>query len=207
MNKMRTFISYLILGILLVACTKQPKESTFSKLKKSHFDFTEWKKVNYQDLSFSIPVAFKHGYEQEHLLAESAYLKSIPELGIHFSVESFSAENMEDVYFDPEDSVYQEALADGLDSTTTIHHNYMLHRTESLKYYDYSLREIYTHKKKYPTLIQVVQGSANAYSEELFYVIASLKKEERYYIFQLVTNEEMCNYLYDDFLKILNSAD
>jgi len=68
------------------------------------------------------------------------------------------------------------------------------------------LLEIYKQKKAYPTLIQVVQGSPNAYSEELFYMIASLKKGNKFYIFQFISNEEFCSYLHDDFIKILNSA-
>lgn len=194
--------------LIVFACSKPAKKSTYSKLKNANYDFKEWKNIKLGDLTFKVPIDLKYYNQTEHVLSNNGISRAIPELGIFFTVEKYYSENIEDVFFEYEDfyNIYEEGTLSKEDSISAVQHNYLIQRTESLKYYDFSLLEEYNQNHKLPTLIQVINGSANAYSEELFYIISTVQKDDTYYVFQLVANEEMCNYLYDDFLKILNSA-
>ncbi len=178
----------LTLLLLLFACSKPAKESSYSKLKNASYDFPDWKAIHLSELSFKIPSDFEDAFQTEHVMTNNGISKAIPQLGIFFTVEKYRSEHIEDVFFEYEDfyNIYEEGTLTMEDSISAVQHNYLVQRTESLKYYDFSLLEEYPQKHKLPTLIQVINGSVNAYSEELFYIISSVQKDDTYYVFQLV---------------------
>jgi hypothetical protein len=205
--KLLKYVAIVIFSLYLIhSCTTKKQDSAYQQLKKNSFSFPEWSKASYYHLKFKVPSLFKNNYFSDYTYTNSGYIRSVPDIGIHFSVEKIYGDILEDIMYDYADfeGLDEEEMSD-VDSLDALHFMVVDKRIKSLEYYDFSILNTKQTNLKYPTFIQTVHGQQNLYSEEMYYHIATIRKEDEFYVIQFITNEEMSAYLYDDFIKILES--
>ncbi len=187
----------LPLVLLLTACPS--KEKNFKQFKDNHYDFSDLHKVYHKGLNAFIPAYFIPEYGKGHMIQKEGLSRFDPETSIYFSIEYFSEDEVTDIQF-----TYEE----GTPPVEALHAYYRDLRAASLDHPKISIAQDLPEKMKFKGFYQVIRGSRNSYDyDKLVYQFASLERkvkgEKRYYIVQLIAQEELAKYLSDDFKRML----
>jgi hypothetical protein len=54
--------------------------------------------------------------------------------------------------------------------------------------------------------MEVIFGRVDEYDYDMKYVIATVEKNNQWYVFQFITSQDLAAYLFDDFKKIIQSV-
>lgn len=194
----------ILICLLLGACSSSQKESTLKILKKHHYDFSHFKKVNYKGLNAKIPIYFEKELGKYHLMQQDALSLYNPELGMYFSIEHFSPYEVKDIvaYFE-----------EGAKPLAAVNTKYGDLRANSLQKAKVSILRDNFNTAPLKGFYQYIQGkSKNDYESdlELMYMFSTVEKEINgelhYFVIQLIAPPDVSKYLNDDFLRLIHSA-
>ena len=198
---MKRLIVMIILLPLLTACPadNEEAEDTLKTFRENDYNFSEFKKQGYKNIRFKMPKSFDIDYGNRHCYKSSALNRRDYTLGIIFTVERFTeddleSELMEDYYLVDEDLL------------NSFHDAYADRRYESLTNASISFKKDTKKNIKFKGVTQTLSGRNSSYSDDVYYAMATLKVRKEYYIFQFISKREMMDYVYDDFERLLASV-
>lgn len=157
-------------------------------------------KETHDGITFQLSSLFTYSYNTDFVIQDYATTRVIYDIDVNFSVETFSERDASVIRFAFED---EDA---NLDDLSTVHKYYIFKRAESVYEPFVSERKRLSEKSGLDGYVQVVEGKSYDYDEPLTYFLASLKVDDKVYVFQLIGKSGNMDYLYDDFLTILNSV-
>lgn len=151
--------------------------------------------MKFNTISFLYPDFFQEG-GKDHLYQKDGISLAAYDLGVYLSVESFSNSEANEIIAD-----------DSLNSSPelAVLNFYLDERRKSFLYCENSLISVLPDGCRFEGAMEVLYGRRDDYEEDLKYFIATVKKQDVYYVFQLVSTHEMSSYLWDDFEDILKS--
>lgn len=173
-------------------------EDASTKLSKNGMDLPNPVKSYHKGIRFKISELFSDGYDKNFVLKDDALTKAIYEIGLNFSVESFSKS---------EAAVFQYAFTEQRDPLNAVHDQYIVKRQNSLHDQYTSIKKAVPTTVGFDGIIQIIQGSRYDKETASSYFMATLQIGENYYVFQLIGKKENMVYLYDDFIEILKSVE
>jgi hypothetical protein len=198
---MKRLIIIVFIVPLLMACPRKSEDErtdTAKAFRENNYDFPAYRKTAYKNIKFRLPESFEFDYGNRYCYKSSSLNRRDFQLGIIFTVERFT-----------EDDLESELMADYMiedDLLNGFHDAYARRRYESLYEATVSFKKDLKKGSKFKGIIQTIGGKSSDYSEEyLYYVMATVKAEDEYYVFQFITQKEMMDYVYDDFEHILAS--
>lgn len=185
------------LWLMLCACPS-PDINTFElkELRENHYDFKDWKRNYYKGINFDLPKNFKKG-KTDFMYKKDGFSRMSYQLGVYFSIEYFDKSEAEEFVF---------SIGEDVPKLTAVHEFYMNERRNSLQYLENSIKTDLPQKSSLKGSMEVLYGRVEEYQEDLKYVIATVEKNNQWYVFQFITNQELSAYLLDDFKKIIQSA-
>lgn len=194
----------VLVCLLLGACSSPQKESTLKILKKHHYNFSHFKKVNHKGLNVKIPAYFEEELGKYHLLQQDALSLSNEELGMFFSIEHFSPSKTEDIV---------AGFEEGTKPLDAVNTRYADLRANSLRKAKVSMLRDNFNTAPLIGFYQYIQGkSKEDYNSdlELMYMFSTVEKkingEMHYFVIQLIAPPDVSKYLNDDFLRLIHSA-
>jgi len=196
MNGRLFTIGFLVLFVI-TGCPGRTYKSDLKKIQENNMDLPLPSKSFFNGIQYRISGLFRDNYNNDYVLSNNASTKSIYDIDLNFSVESFSSSEAE---------AYAFLFEGEISKLDAVHDNYIKKRSESLKEFNISIKKELPKTVKYPGYIQIIHGSSNSYSENASYFTATMEIEDEYFVFQLIGKEENMGYLYDDFIEILNSV-
>lgn len=194
---MKKSIAIILIPLALASCgpTKVDKTNTLEKFRLNGYDFILDQKEKYQTIQFKIPSCFLRNHYGAGM-TNNPLERFTNTYNGYFSVERFHTH----------DRTYR-FVADEImtsDELNLFHDAYVKARLNTVQSGVSSLKKSTPKKVKFPGLIQVVHSMGDEYSnDELYYVIATLKVKNDFYIFQWAVRKEMLGYTYDDIEDIL----
>ena len=194
---MKKSIAIIFIPLALASCgpTKVDKTNTLEKFRLNGYDFILDEHAKYQTIQFKIPSCFLRNYYQAGI-TNNPFERFTNTYNGYFSIEKFHAHDRQYEF------VANEIMTS--DELNLFHDSYVKARLNTIHSGVSSLKKTISKKVKFPGLIQVVHSMGDQYSnDELYYVIATLKVKNDYYIFQWAVREEMLSYTYDDIEDIL----
>lgn len=185
--------------ILLAGCFDYDKENKEIRaaFKNNHYNFKLDKTITYEGISFTIPDHFKRYYSHNYTVKNSSITRTSNALNIYFSVERFSKSDL-----------YREFVSDFIiknDLLNTFQDAYVWRRYASLDNAGTSIKKELPKNLKQKGVIQTISGDGS-YSGQTYYVTATIKIKDDYFVFQWITSKPIMNYTYDDFERILKSV-
>jgi len=199
---MKRLIVIILLLPLLTACPKEKEEErtdTAKAFRENGYNFPGYEKLTYKNIKLRIPTSFEYDYGSSYCYKVSALCRRDYALGIIFTVERFDEDDLESELM--VDYMIEEDLLNGF------HDAYVARRFESLYNGSVSFKKDIKKTVKFKGVIQTLSGNYSEYADqELYYVTATLKVGEEYYVFQMISPKEMMNYVYDDFEHILETV-
>jgi hypothetical protein len=132
------------------------------------------------------------------VIQNDATTKSIYDMHIHFSVETFDKGDIESMEF------MTESKKKNLEM---IHDYYVQSRLASLEENSVSIRKKVPKEVGFPGFIQVVEGGSSLDEKWASYFTSSIEIDQKIYVFQLVGPKDHMGYFYDDFIAILKSIE
>ena len=162
-------------------------------------DFPDLIKETHDGITFKLSSLFSYSYGDGYTLQDYATSRVVYDLDVYFSVETFTDKDAEIIKFAFEED-------EEVDNLTAVHRYYIYKRAESV--YEPFISEVKTLPKSMNIkgYIQVVEGKTYDYDDSLTYFTATLEVDDKIYVFQLIGKSGNMDYLYDDFLTILNSV-
>lgn len=173
------------------------RKNAMKELRENNYDFKIFAPQSYRGIYFDAPDVFEISYVIDHMYKGDGLSLDNEQIGVYLSIEQFNKSEAETFLFS-ENGDYSE-----LD---VVHSFYIQQRENSLKYATTSVKEDFAVKTKLPAAFQVVMGRRDNISEDLIYMIATVEKNNEWYVFQFVCNAELSSYLLDDFKDIIKSA-
>jgi hypothetical protein len=199
---MKHLIVLLFIVPLLTGCPKDKQKDrtdTAKAFRDNGYNFPEYTKLVYKNIRLQIPKSFEFDYGSGYCYKASAMNRRDFGLGVIFTVERFDEDDLESELM--EDYMIEDDLLNGF------HDAYVYRRFESLYNGSISFKKEVRKTIKFEGVIQTVSGKYSEYTEqELYYVTSTLKVDDEYYVFQIITPKEMMNYVYDDFEHILETV-
>lgn len=198
---MKQLILILLIIPLLTACpdkSDDKRQDNLEAFRSNHFNFTSLEKRSYKKIRFRLPKAFKYDYNTGYGYKTDAFARRDYDLGIIFTVERFTDDDLESELM--EDYIVESDLLNAF------HDAYTFRRYESLNNGGAAFKKDVKKGVGFPGVIQMLSGKSSSYSDHLYYATATLKIKDEYYIFQMISTEEMMGYVYDDFERILKSV-
>ncbi|MDR0802161.1 hypothetical protein [Fluviicola sp.] len=189
----------LVFFILVGSCVNYDKENKEIRevFKKNHYNFALDKTVKYEGISFRIPKHFKQYYSHNYTIKNSSITLTSSALNIYFSVERFTKADL-----------HREFVSDFIiksDLLNTFQNAYVWRRYASLDNGGASIKKELPRNLKQKGVIQTVAGDG-PYSSKTYYITATIRVEDNYYVFQWITSKQIMSYTYDDFERILKSV-
>lgn len=162
-------------------------------------DLPDLEKRSHNGISFLLSALFEDSYYSDYVLQKNATTKVIMDLHLHFSVETFTSSDLETLRF-----LGESNKNDGL---LTIHEHYINTRMASLDQRKRSIRKIVSKKVGFPGYTTVIYGK-NEYDEKpATYFISTIEIDGKYFVFQMIGNQDKMGYFFDDYREILNSIE
>jgi hypothetical protein len=191
-------IILLPLLVLLTACPGNYEPSS-RIIRKNNMDLPDLEKRAHDGISFKLSSLFEDSYYSDYILSKNATTKTIMDLHLHFSVETFTSSDLETLRF-----LGESNQNDGL---LTIHEHYIDTRMASLDQRKRSVRKKVSKKVGFPGYTTVIDGK-NEYDEKLAtYFISTIEIDGKYHVFQMIGNQDKMGYFFDDYREILNSIE
>lgn len=191
-------LAFAVLWILLCGCPAPTMENVdLKKFQKQKFDFKRKARTSFNAISFAYPDFFQTG-EKDHLYKKEGISLVSYDLGVYLSVESFSQSEA--------DQFVSEYDGEEISRVRAVHNFYLDERRKSFLYFENSINTELPAGCRFDGSMEVLYGRSDYYDDDLKYFIATLEKNGEYYVFQLVSTQEMSAYLWDDFEDILKSV-
>lgn len=188
---------FVFLWVLVCGCPSPTiANDELKELRANHYDFKDLVRKSYRGLYFDVPKSFITTYS-DYLYKKDGLSLSSPQLGVYLSVEQFTKSEADEFVFSYEWDVPKYIAVQDF---------YMEQRRNSLLYLENSIRTDLPKGSKLKGAMEVVFGRADEYSDDLKYMIATVEKDNNYYVFQFITSQELSAYLFDDFKAIVKSA-
>ena len=146
-----------------------------------------------------MPKSFDIDYGNRHCYKSSALNRRDYTLGIIFTVERFTEDDLESELMEDYYLVDDDLL-------NSFHDAYADRRYESLTNASISFKKDTKKNIKFKGVTQTLSGRNSSYSDDVYYAMATLKVRKEYYIFQFISKREMMDYVYDDFERLLASV-
>jgi hypothetical protein len=195
--RIQYFLSILLAGFILSGCPNG-NERALSKVKTNRMNFPDPAKRTHDGISFDLSELFTDSYYSDYVLQKTATTKAIMEMNVHFSVETFGEYDIKKFRF-----ISQSEEPD----LELVHKYYISKRLQSLEEYSTSIRKKVPEKVGFPGYVQVIEGGSTYDSQLSTYMTASVKIDEKIFVFQLIGPSKHMGYFYDDFLGILRSIE
>lgn len=193
-------IQLTLLPVLLLFLTACPasKEPALSKVESNGMNFPELEQRSHDGIEYKLSSLFQDSYFSEFVIQDKATTKSIYDMHIHFSVETFNKSDIESMEFMTESDKGNLEM---------IHDYYIQSRLASLEENSVSIRKKVPKKVGFPGYIQVVEGGSSLDEKWASYFTSSVEIDGKIYVFQLVGPKDHMGYFYDDFINILKSIE
>jgi hypothetical protein len=193
------YLLLLIPAFLIAGCFDYDKKNKEirEEFKKNHYHFKLDKTLKYRGISFKLPAHFTKTYSHNFTVNTSSLTRISNALNIYFSVERFDKSDLRRSFVS--DFVIQNDLLN------TFQDAYVWRRFQSLDNSGVSIKKELPKSFKHKGLIQTISGEGS-YSGQTYYVTATMKVGNGYYVFQWISNKPIMNYTYDDFERILKSV-
>ncbi len=195
---MRTIKLFALLsvGLLFTACPPSDQFDAEKKIHNNNNNLPKPIKETFDGITFELSSIFEYNYDNYYTLKTEAFTRSNYDLGLRFSVESFSANEV---------SVIKFAFDEEMDDIEALHTYYIKKRQESVE------SQFTSEMKPIPSnigldgFIQVIDGQKYEESISSTYFTATFKIDSQIYVAQMIGKTGNMDYLYDDFLVILRS--
>jgi hypothetical protein len=196
---MKALHFFCLTGILLIltACPST-SEPGLSKVESNRMDFPDPEQRSHDGITFKLSELFKDSYYTDYVIQDNATTKSIYDMHIHFSVETFEKKDIESMEFMTESDKGNLEM---------IHEFYIQSRLASLEENSVSIRKKVPKNVGFPGYIQVVEGGSSLDEKWASYFTSSVEIDGKIFVFQLVGPKDHMGYFYDDFLEILKSIE
>lgn len=196
---MKALHFFCLTGILLIltACPST-SEPGLSKVESNGMDFPDPEQRSHDGITFKLSELFKDSYYTDYVIQDNATTKSIYDMHIHFSVETFEKKDIESMEFMTESDKGNLEM---------IHEFYIQSRLASLEENSVSIRKKVPKNVGFPGYIQVVEGGSSLDEKWASYFTSSVEIDGKIFVFQLVGPKDHMGYFYDDFLEILKSIE
>ena len=191
------FALFFFLVWILSACPGS-SEPSLKKVQNNRMDFPDLEKRSHKGIHYQLSSLFKDSYYTDFVVQNNATTKSIFDMHIHFSVETFDKKEIESIRFE------QDTEEDDLN---TVHNYYIRKRLLSLEENSLSLKKKLPKNVGFSGFIQVVEGGSILDEKWASYFTASVKVDENVHVFQLIGPKDHMGHFYDDFLSILYSIE
>lgn len=195
--KFSVFISLISAFFLLTACPGSRRESALEQIQNNGMDFPDLRSQRFSVVKFQISRLFDRDYGVDYAIQDNAAGFVIYEMDLHFSIERFEQDEIEQIQF---------AFDDEISPMDAVHDHYILKRESSLENVETGIKKELPKSVKFPGYVQVVEGARSDYGRTSSYLTATLEIGSDFYVFQLIGREENMGYLYDDFIDILSSV-
>lgn len=194
------FIYFIPLVFLLFACPSGGNQNATRLVKANKMDFPDLEKTEFDNVSFKLSKLFENGFYSPNLtIQDKNFERSILQMSIYFSVESFDQNYISSLKF---------LEGDSLSDLEVMHNYYIKKRASSLNDQLTSVRKTIPKGVGFKGYQQFVEGSSYSSSRTPnMYMIASVEIDNKIFVFQLIGPQKNMGYFYDDFLKILNSIE
>jgi hypothetical protein len=191
-------ILFASLWCVLCACppSKQPVDE-LAELRNNRFDFQKWKRTYFKGIYFDLPRSFENGNVDFLFKKNDGFSRASYQLGVYLSVEVFEEDELSKLLYN---------YAPEISKLDALHAFYVTKRSNSLQFLETSIRTDLPKGAKLPGSIQSIFGRVEDYENDLKYTIATVEKNKKWYVFQWITSQDLSQYLYDDFKKIIISA-
>ncbi len=191
------FTLFSSLWLILCACPSPDLNTHDLKdLRKNHYDFKNWKRNYYKGINFDLPKNFEKG-NTDFMYKADGLSKVNYQLGVYISVEHFDAS---------EADKYSFSFDEKVPKLTAVHEFYMNERRNSFQYLENSIKTDLPKGSKLPGSMEVIFGRVDEYDYDMKYVIATVEKNNQWYVLQFITSQDLAAYLFDDFKKIIQSV-
>lgn len=194
------FRNLLLFAPLLLTLTACPVdyEQSLKAIKNNNMDFPDPEGRSHDGISYELSKLFEDSYYTNYVIQKNATTKSIYDLYLHFSIETFTNSDLETLQFI--EGKKNEDLK-------TIHDYYIRNRMASLHTKRRSMLKKVPKKVGFQGYITVVDGQGEYDEKQATYFISTIKIDDNFYVFQMIGNKDKMGYFYDDFLDILNSIE
>ncbi|MES2799358.1 MAG: hypothetical protein V4638_05030 [Bacteroidota bacterium] len=197
---MKFLYCFLILATL-TACPSRGSQNSSKLVLSSKMDLPQLEQRVHGKIKFKLSKLFEGNYSNGNLTVQpKGFEKSIPQLGMYFTVESFDENYCAKLRLLREDTVPNLEL---------IHSYYVNKRSSTLNFQETSVRKNVSKSVGFEGFTQVVAGStySSSSSPSNSYFISSIAIDKKIYVFQMIGPQKNMGYFYDDYLKILNSIE
>lgn len=150
----------------------------------------------FEGITYQLSNLFENDYDEDYVLSNTAETKIIYDVDLNFSVEVFNEDEAE---------VFQYGFEEDIDLLNAVHDYYVIRRQSSLFESTVSIKKPLPSSVDYEGFIQVIDGGIYEYDGSS-YMTATMKVNDKYFVFQLIGIKENMGYLYDDFIDILSSV-
>ncbi len=196
MRKIKLLAIFSI-GLLFSACPPSDRYNPEKKIHDNNNNLPNPIKETYDGISFQLSSLLEYDYSNYYTLKTDAFSRSNYDLGLHFSVESFSSRDV---------GVIKFAFDQQMEDLEAVHTYYMRKREESVEFPFTSERKEIPKSIGLNGFIQVLDGGTYEESVPNTYFTATFKVDSEIYVIQLIGKSGNMDYLYDDFLTILRSV-
>lgn len=187
------------MSLVLTAC-QGSYEPPSRVIRNNNMNLPDLQKREYNGISYTLSGLFEDAYYSDYVLQKNATTKAIMDLHLHFSVETFTLSDLETLRFLANNNTHKDGLIN-------IHEHYIDTRMASLDQRKRSIRKKVSKKVGFPGYTTVIDGK-NEYDEKYAtYFISTIGIDDKYYVFQMIGNQDKMGYFYDDYLEILNSIE
>lgn len=190
------YFAFFLLFICFSACSDSSENQILKNFQKNHFSFKHFQAVSYKGIQFKIPREFK-SIESKDLFLDKGRAWKVEELGLFFTVEK-----LDRIDFEAEISKNED---DEIRAVDIAHSFYFNKRSNSVVNRDFS-NYLRGPNSRYETVMNHLVGRKPYENKDLHYDLLSLEKGNDYYVFQLISNEDLSKYVLDDFNRILKSV-
>ena len=188
---------FICLWTILCGCPSADLNTQdLKELRQNHYDFKKWKRNYFKGIYFDLPKNFEKG-NTDFMYKADGLSKVNYQLGVYISVEHFDSNEAEEFAFNFEEEIPK---------LTAVHEFYMDERRKSFQYLENSIKTDLPVGSKLKGSMEVIYGRVDEFDYDLKYVIATLEKNNQWYVFQFITSQDLSAYLFDDFKKIIQSV-
>lgn len=182
---------------LLTACPSS-SEPSLSKVESNGMNFPDLKQRSHDGIRYKLSDLFMDSYFSDFVIQKKATTKSIYDMHIHFSVETFTKKDIESMAF----------MTDSKKNNLELIHDYYIQsRLSSLEENSVSIRKKVPKEVGFPGFIQVVEGGSSLDEKWATYLTSSVEIDNQVFVFQLIGPKDNMGYFYDDFIRILKSIE
>lgn len=194
-------ILFIVISLVSLAfsCNNRGlKQSKLKELKKNNYDFPELIQREHNDVSFQLSKWFTKSYNDNYVIQDNALTETVQNLGVHFSFETFNKSDIEKI-------IYFQERTKSEDEALDVLKYYIKQRTESMYESFLSDASVLPENTLQNGYYQTIHTSEDAYSDGTTYIIASIKRKNEVHVLQMIAASESMTYLFDDFMRIIQS--